>query len=440
MITVAIVADVARDSGGGVNQFTEGLVRSLLTRPPEGLRYVVCVAEDHGGWLTDWPEHVTVVHVARHVLPHGWSKALDRASRYGRALSEACTGNLRRARVTVASGSRQRKIRGALRRSPWRLTLVHFPFQDFVPLSIPFIFSPWDLQHLHLSEFWQASAARERDAYYRMGCELAGCVALGSEWAREDLIAQYGLPHSKTVVVRVAPATRLADTVTPEFCAAVRARYRLPRRFIIYPAVTWKHKNHLRLLSALARVRARGVQELHLVCCGANGRNLPEITAHAAAIGVREHVHFLGHVDAHEVRGLYHLTAKCAHPSHFEGARVPVHDGIEEGCPLVASHVTAIPEYAGDAALLFDPLDVESMADAICAVSSSEALRRELVDRGRARVRRFSWENVAAEYVSVYRRLAGDALAAVATPSAIPELSHPLPSQAPGPGRDRLSR
>lgn len=406
LLTVGIVADIGKGIGGGVNEFAQGLTRSVVTRRRENLRCVIFLAEDYEEWPIPPSEHVSVVRVRPQHFPLGWRKWLDRVIRYGVALSQASKGSVLQARVTIAQRSRQRRILEAVGRSPWALDVLHFPFQDIVPLGVPLLYSPWDLQHLHLKEFWPKSVAKARDAYYRMGCQLASCVVLGSEWSREDVIAQYGVPRSKTVVVPVASPTRLVDRVSPEFCAGLRQKYRLPHRFIFYPAVTWKHKNHIRLLSALAKVNQSSHPDLQLVCCGQNGRNFEEIMAHAEKVGIRGQVRFLGYVERPEVCGLYRLAEFCILPTLFEGAGLPVLEAFEEGCPLAASNVTSIPEYAGDAALLFDPRDVNSIADAISALASSESLRRDLMARGKEKVRSYSWEIVAARYISLYKRLA----------------------------------
>ena len=407
LLTVGIFADLDKGIGGGVSQFTEGLITSLLGQWERNLRLVIFLSENNDEWPIEPSELVSIVVVRKEQTPQGWRKWLNRITRYGAALSQASVGNLLQARVTISRRSRQRTILDAVRRSPWELDVLHFPFQDIVPLKAPLIFSPWDLQHLHLKDLWPKSVAKARDAYYRTGCRLASCVVLASEWAREDVIGQYGVPRSKTAVVRLAPPTRLASKITPKYCADLRRKHDLPRRFLFYPAIPWKHKNHIRLLTALAKVNQTSQLDLHLVCCGQYGRYLEEIMAHAEGVGVRDHVRFLGHIERREVRGLYRLAEFCIYPTLFEGAGFPVLEAFEEGCPLAASGVTCIPEYAGDAALLFDPWDVESIADAIVRLASSEALRRELADRGRERATLYSWDNVAVEYISLYRRLAG---------------------------------
>jgi glycosyltransferase involved in cell wall biosynthesis len=268
------------------------------------------------------------------------------------------------------------------------------------------IFCPWDLQHLHLIDFWRKDVARARDAYYRLGCRLADCVALGSDWCRDDVIAQYQVPRSRTAVVRVAPPTQTAAPPSVGFCASVREKFALPPRFMFYPAVTWPHKNHLGLLTALAKVYADHRLPVELVCSGQNGRGSQEILRHAQRLGVVDRVRFLGFVERTELCALYRLAEFCIFPSLFEGAGLPVLEAFDEGCPVAASNVASIPEYAGDAALLFDPRDRDSMADAILTMANREDLRRELAARGKARAGLYSWTAVAQGYKELYCRLA----------------------------------
>ena len=380
-LTVGIFADLPPTVGGGVNQFARGLVGSLAARDTWELDLVVFAAAGAAGQVPASPS-VTVVEVPAVKFARGAAKWWERARRYRRVLRELASGDTDEARFTVRRWGRQRAMRTALRRAPRRLDVIHFPFQDFVPVNAPSIFCPWDLQHRHLADLWTRRAAAERDAYYRRGCALADLVVLASEWAREDLIRQFGVPREKTTVVRIAPPTRLAEPPTPEFCEGVRGRYGLPPRFILYPAVTWPHKNHVGLINALAEVVHSTRSDLHLVCCGKNGRNMDKIGAHITRLGMSDLVHFLGHVDGQEVRALYRLALLCAFPTLFEGAGLPVLEAFDEGCPLVAANVTCVPEYAGNAALLFNPRNTGEMAGAIRSVAESDQLRSDLIARG----------------------------------------------------------
>ena len=137
-------------------------------------------------------------------------------------------------------------------------SVIHFPYQAFVRTSLPSIFEPWDLQHRHLPEFFTPLERRTRDGIYSSACLEATAVAVGSDWVRRDVITQYRIPSSKLFVVRRGPPPRLpSDTPDQVASSAVKARFGLPDRFLFCPANTWPHKNHLRLLDALAQLRDR---------------------------------------------------------------------------------------------------------------------------------------------------------------------------------------
>ncbi len=403
-LTVGVYADLEGGIGGGVNSFAQGLVTSLLEREDADLRYVVFLADNNDEWGVESSERASIVRVHRRPEPFGIRAWPNRLARYGAGLLDAAKGDLLRARVTVVRRWRQREITRAVAASPWALDILHFPFQDIARLRPPMIFSPWDLQHRHLKELWGKKAADARDAYYRLGCRMARYVAFGSEWARDDVVKEFRLELEKTIVVPIAPPSSLGERADAAHRTVVRQKYGLPARFMLYPAVTWKHKNHVRLLSAMASVKACA-PDLHLICTGQIGPFVTVIMAHAETVGVADRVRFLGYVEKRDLSALYHLAEFCVYPSLFEGGALPVLEAFDEGCPLAASGVTCIPEYAGDAALLFDPYDVTSISKAITAMSTSPSLRRDLAFRGRERVTRYSWVKVGEQYTDLYRRM-----------------------------------
>jgi alpha-1,3-rhamnosyl/mannosyltransferase len=93
-------------------------------------------------------------------------------------------------------------------------------------------------------------------------------------------------------------------------------------------------------------------------------------------------------------------------PSLFEGFGMPILEAMACGCPVACSNTTSCPEVAGDAALLFDPLDSEAIAEAIHALVTDADLRNSLRKRGLARVQEFQWKDVIAQHEAVYRRAA----------------------------------
>jgi glycosyltransferase involved in cell wall biosynthesis len=129
-----------------------------------------------------------------------------------------------------------------------------------------------------------------------------------------------------------------------------------------------------------------------------------ELRSLAADRGVAERVRFLGYVSEEELEGLYRLAACFALPSLIEGFGLPVLEAMIRDVPVACSNRPALPEVAGDAALLFDPERPEEIAAAVNRLLDDAELAAELVARGRARCRRFTWERTAEATLTTYRR------------------------------------
>ena len=167
----------------------------------------------------------------------------------------------------------------------------------------------------------------------------------------------------------------------------VRERYRLPPRYVFYPANTWHHKNHARLIDALARYRAATGETLPLVLTGIGREGERALAAELDRTALGDSVRVLGFVPSADLPALYAGAACLVFPSLFEGFGMPLVEAMLVGCPIAASRTTSIPEVVADAAVLFDPQDAADIARAIAAIVRHPAVAAELVRRGRARRR-----------------------------------------------------
>ncbi|HEY5866898.1 MAG TPA: glycosyltransferase family 1 protein [Candidatus Tectomicrobia bacterium] len=284
--------------------------------------------------------------------------------------------------------------------------VVHFTTQGFVLCSLPTIYNPHDLQHLHYPQFWTPADIAWRETVYPMGCRLAHTVVVGSQWIKDDVIRQYRISPDKVQVIPEAPPTQWPPAPAPEFLTAVQNKYQLKQPFALYPAVTWPHKNHMRLLEALAYLRDVCGLTMHLVCTGGRQDFWPRIERRIDELNLGSQVKFLGFLPEEELRVVYRLSQYLVMPSLFEAISLPIFDAWAEGIPVVCSNATALPEQVQDAAELFDPHSVEAMALAMAKVATSTELQQKLRERGTQRVKVFHWERTARAYRAVYRRAA----------------------------------
>jgi len=302
--------------------------------------------------------------------------------------------------------------------------LIHFISQGAFLTEIPSVYHPHDLQHLHLPQNFTPFERRLRDLEYRTFCRQASLVAVASRWVRDDVIRHLQLPPEKVVVVPLAPPAAAFRTPSPEHSEALRARLRLPQRFLFYPAQAWPHKNHITLFRALSLLRDESGVRVDLVCTGGTSAYAVEILKHRNALGLNEQVHWLGYVSADDLRALYDLCDAVVVPTLFEAASAPIWEAFAAKRAVACSNVTSLPDQAGDAALLFDPTDARAIADAIRLLWFDRDLRRKLAGKGHTRVRGLSWDRVARHFRAIYRVVTGRPLSAednalLAQPSAL---------------------
>jgi len=183
----------------------------------------------------------------------------------------------------------------------------------------------------------------------------------------------------------------------------LRERFGLsPGPIVLNVAMKKVHKNQARLIRALAQVR-RDVPNAQLVLAGARTPYEEVLEHEAREHGVSDAVRILGYVDDAELEGLYGAASAFAFPSLNEGFGLPVLEAMARGVPVVTSNVSAMPEVAGDAAILVDPTSVDDIARGIRQVLDPDVGGR-LVEKGLARPGAFTWENTARLTVRSWRR------------------------------------
>jgi alpha-1,3-rhamnosyl/mannosyltransferase len=189
---------------------------------------------------------------------------------------------------------------------------------------------------------------------------------------------------------------------------AVRRKYGLPEYFVLYLGSNKPHKNLGRLVEAWAQFRNSKFEIRSLVVAGHWDSRYPQAQQKATELGLGEAVRFLGDVSEADLPALYNLATVFAFPSLYEGFGLPPLEAMACGTPVVCANTSSLPEVVGDAALLFDPLDVPALAAALAQALSDADLRTALHARGLARARLFSWERTARETLAVYRQAVGN--------------------------------
>lgn len=284
--------------------------------------------------------------------------------------------------------------------------VVHFPSQIGYLTRLPSIYHPWDLQHTHLPQFFSIEDRLLRETCYRALCRQARFVCVQTQWGRQDLIEQYGVPEEKLIVIRWPVAFEDCAMPTGNEAAQLVEHFNLPPRFLIYPAVTWPHKNHELILRALALLRQRGAQPVAVFFTGKPTNAQKGLEDLALQLGVNSQIHFLGFVTSQQLCHLLSLATAMVFPSLFEGLGQPLLEAFRMGLPVLCSSATVMPEVTAGAALLFDPRSPEELADAIERALDSPALRERLTADAARVLQDYAATSSMQEFASLYRAAA----------------------------------
>ena len=175
--------------------------------------------------------------------------------------------------------------------------------------------------------------------------------------------------------------------------------------YVLYPAITYPHKNHVVLVEAMARLAATH-PDLRLVLTGGAAQCEDDLRRSITELGVSGSVVRAGRVPGDDLVALYRGAAALVFPSRYEGFGLPILEAMRLGCPVVAANSTALPEVVGGAGVLVAPGDPDGWARAIAEVVDDREVRRRLVAAGRERAAGFSWDHGATSLVAAWRRAA----------------------------------
>lgn len=266
---------------------------------------------------------------------------------------------------------------------------------------IPAMLTIHDLQPLVLPEHFSRMKRRWLTTMLPRSARRARLVVTPSDPASRSVVSMLDVPEDR--VVTVPHGVEPPSPIPPAELDEVRARYRLGERTILYPAITYPHKDHSTLVRAFARA-AETRPDLTLVLVGGPGPSEAEVAGLIRASGVGGRVRRTGRVPWTDLDALYALATVVAVPSRFEGFGAPALEAMAAGIPLVAADATALPWVVGDAGVLVAPGDVDAWATALGSVLDDPAEQDRLAAAGRVRAGTFGWDRAGDALIAAYRR------------------------------------
>lgn len=225
----------------------------------------------------------------------------------------------------------------------------------------------------------------------------ASKVVTVSEFSKADIVKQYSIDPGKIdVVYNAAQSTYRMLTETER--AEIKRQFTHGEDYFVFISSIHPRKNLQRLLLAYDEFRLRTGSKVKLVAVGRRFWKNESLDETIRTMKFADDVIFTGHLEQDQLSGVLGAALCLMYVSYFEGFGVPIVEAFQCGVPVITSNVSSMPEVAGDAAMLVDPLDVNAIAEAMVMMQQDNAVRKSYSEKGLKRSRDFSWENSASKF------------------------------------------
>ncbi|MEQ8384522.1 MAG: glycosyltransferase family 1 protein [Coleofasciculus sp. A1-SPW-01] len=223
-----------------------------------------------------------------------------------------------------------------------------------------------------------------------------------SENSKKDIIEYLDIDIERIYVTPLASRYHSNRLSIPSYTSI---NYNFSHPYILFVSTIEPRKNITTLISAFNHLKQKYKIEHHLILIGQKGWHHKPIFAAIENSPWNHHIHHLDYLSDELVALFYSKADVFVYPSHYEGFGLPVLEAMTLGAPVVTSNTSSLPEVAGDAALLIDPNDPIQLAEAILKIISDAQIRQDLIQKGKARAKLFSWERTAQETLNAYKSL-----------------------------------
>jgi glycosyltransferase involved in cell wall biosynthesis len=309
-------------------------------------------------------------------------------------------------RIIIKIISKFKRISANKTMAELKIDLLFCPFTapTYYKEDIPLICTIYDLQHKSYPSFFSNEEIANRNNYFTEAFNKATLLTVISDYSREKAI-EFGKINPKKIR-RIYLHTRNNESSKPNhnelfFYKKIGLE---KKRYLIYPANFWHHKNHEILITAFGMACHNGLpKDIKLVLTGEPGKRQQELSCGVRAFNLQERILFPGFVANNELVNLMENSIGLVFPSLYEGFGLPVVEAMGAGVPVICSNVTALPEIVADAAILFNPKIPEEISESMLLLVKNSMLRDNMIIEGLKRAKKFkSLEEVAQNYWSIF--------------------------------------
>ena len=239
---------------------------------------------------------------------------------------------------------------------------------------------------------------------YKYGAQKSDLIITISESAKNDIIKNLGVTEDKIEIVHPGiDLENYSQKYEKEELERIRKKYNLPSEYILYLGTIEPRKNIERIIKAFIKYKKERKDNLKLILSGKKGwkyENIMEL------VKLRpEDITFTEYVDEEDKIALYKMAELFVFPSLYEGFGIPVLEAMAARVPVVTSNVSSLPEVAGDAAILVDPLNEDEIFEAYKKIRNDSNYREEMILKGYEQAKKYQWKYSAKKLEEIYDKI-----------------------------------
>lgn len=283
----------------------------------------------------------------------------------------------------------------------YKIDIVHSPVQ-FLPqhLKIPSIVTIHDVQHFHLPRYFSSQELKSRKIQYQNAINGASAVVVSYQHIKNDIHRFFNKSNEQIHVCLLDMEHLWIEKYLAK--KATMPHLNLSSDFILYPAATWEHKNHLKLIEAIYHLKKKKNIIINLVFTGHKTAFYSVIEKKIMELGLIDQIKFLGIVTDDELYALYHTCKGVVVPTLYEAGSFPLMESIIMSVPVICSDVTSLPETIGNPKFTFNPNDEVDIAEKIYMLLFNDSFRKENIDNLTKRAIKLKYNNFLGLINNVY--------------------------------------
>ena len=259
----------------------------------------------------------------------------------------------------------------------YKIDIIHSPTQAYYGVKgKPSITTIHDVQELHYPEFFNSEERRQRAINYKKAIDHSQAIIVSYNHVKKDIVKFFNKPEKEVHVCSLSMKNLWFENLVN---GTSDSREEGNEKYVLYPAATWPHKNHLKLLEAIKILKDNKQLSIKLICTGYKTEHFKNISNKINSLGLNDNVEFKGFVSENELLELYQKARAVVIPTLYEAGSFPLIESIILGVPVISSNVTSLPETMGNQTFLFDPNDALDISRKLNLITCSQEFRRDNV-------------------------------------------------------------